>query len=164
MLPFVSAMLPFMKAINVALHECHVALHVCHAALLICRQWNASLNCCHVIFKPPRAPRFVKDGRFEHSYCRTVCSAHCLCLRRCVHTVSRQIAHILACCLSSLPSNDLITPNCMASHMSESENTSLNTCFSPLPTNAFVLSHPVDAWIPGISLQTSSPRPTVTVR
>ena len=39
---------------HVALLECHVALHVRHVALLIFRQWNASLNCCYVIFNPPR--------------------------------------------------------------------------------------------------------------
>ena len=39
---------------HVALLECHVALHVRHVALLIFRQRNASLNCCYVIFNPPR--------------------------------------------------------------------------------------------------------------
>ena len=44
---------------HAALLECHVALPVRHVALLIFRRWNASLNCCYIIFNPPR-PLWLK--------------------------------------------------------------------------------------------------------
>ena len=69
---------------------------------------------------------------------------------------SEQTNRAHSCCLSSLSSNDLPTIY-MASHMSESKTTSSNACFFPLPTSALVLSHHVNACIPGSALQTHVP-------
>ena len=71
----------------------------------------------------------------------------------CPYSEQTNCAH--PCCLSSLSSNDLPTIY-MASHMSESETTSSNACLFPLPPSALVLSHPVNACIPGGALQTFS--------
>ena len=88
-----------------------------------------------------------------HSFCRTVCTELCPCLRRGFRTVSIQTEHIRS---SSWP-NELPTI-IMAARMFGPDSTGKwNACILPFPTNALVLSHPVNACIPGSALHTYPP-------